>query len=394
MSDDPAPIRIGVDARPLSSPLSGVSRVISRILKYFPEPERFQFLLYSNRSWHSDFDEIINLPNVIWVQGRGVTARKAGLWFNLTLPAILRKSEVHLFWGSQQVIPPFLPSHMPVVMTYYDLVLYFFPDAMRPLARLQQRMVQRLSVRRSARILSISAQTRDDMVRLFRYPPERAGVALLGYEPPPQEKRKIRTRREILGFNGPYILAVSTIEPRKNYTTLLEAFALYGERERKEGREPYPLVIAGRRGWESPAFYERLEELQRDPGNIHVVEGASDGELDQLYRGAAFFCMSSLYEGFGLPLLEALAAERYALVSDLGCFHEIGGERIRYLPVLDQEAWAGALLETVELHRKKRLGRVEFPLEEWGWDRTASLHREAFRQVLEEFAESERSRRK
>ena len=115
---------------------------------------------------------------------------------------------------------------------------------------------------------------------------------------------------------------------------------------------------------------------------IRILENTSDIELAELYRQCAFFCMPSLYEGFGLPLLEALCYQKFALASDLGCFREIGGENARYLPARDTEAWSRAISETVALHRENRLVRPSFPCEVWSWERTARIHREAFEEVL------------
>lgn len=389
-------IRVAVDARPLSSPLSGVSRVIAMVLKYFPEPNNYCFFLYSHLPWHSDFKEIVELPHVVWIQGRGFTARKGGLWFNLTLPKIIRSSSISLFWGAQQVIPPALPKNMPVVLTFYDLVSYFFPKAMRRIARIQQGLVQSYSVKRAARILSISRQTQEDMIRKFHYPPERAAVSLLGYEGPkfsgsnvsPFGKGAASSRENTnhipsiaaeLDLKKPYILSVSTIEPRKNYSLLLDAYEEYLKRDTAN---PYPLVIAGRRGWETKSFYRKLEKLQNETGRISVFSNLNEEELDTLYSRCAFFCFPTLYEGFGLPLLEALGHKKYSLASDIGSLREIGGDQARYLSASDSAAWAGAILESVEAHRAGRLKKVEFSLSKWSWKGTAKVHLDAFRAVL------------
>lgn len=383
---------VGVDARPLSTPTSGVARVISRVIRHFPEPERYRFFLYSHRPWHRDFEQIVHLPNVVWVQGRGFAARKGGLWFNFALPRIIRGSRLDLFWGSQQVLPPFLPK-LPVVLTYYDLVLYFFPEAMRWPARLQQRLVQPFSVRRADRILSISTQTQEDLLERFGYPRDRARVSLLGYDPPATgEERSGSGTKSGAGQQAgtlsalpfalekqPYILSVSTLEPRKNFGTLLEAYARY---HAAAPDAAYPLVIAGRRGWESPEFFARLAELERTTKKIFVLEGPSDAELGRLYRHCAFFCLSSVYEGFGLTLLEALAYGAPSLASDIGPFREIGGDRVEYLPPRDPAAWARAMAGASERFAAGKLGRVKFPLKEWSWDRTARIHYETFEELL------------
>lgn len=377
-------IRIGVDARPLSTPLSGVGRVIAMVLQRFPDRENFEFVLYSHRPWHEDFDSVIELPNVIWIQGRGILAKKGGLWFNLALPGILAKARLDLFWGSQQVIPPFLPSRIPVVLTYYDLVLYLFPGAMRKLARIQQRMFQRYSVNRASRILCISSQTRTDLISRFKIPPEKARVSLLGYEKPSKRGKETSPRNDGEDRKlpeGPYILAVSTIEPRKNYSTLLEAYFSYYQSEGEE-KAPYPLVIAGRRGWESEEFYRRLAEIQSETGRVWIYEGLSDLELLRLYENCAFFTLPSLYEGFGLPLLEAMASGKFAIVSDTGSFREIGKKEVIYLPAKDVGLWSLTLKETVDRHRAGKLPAVKFSKEEWSWENTSQTHYEAFVDAL------------
>ena len=393
--------RIGVDARPLTAPMSGVARVIASVLRFFPDRECFHFVLYASRPWHSDFAEVINLPNVTWVQGDGWTASRAGLWFNFSLPVLLRQDPVDLFWGSQQVIPPGMSRGHPVLLTCYDLVSYFYPETMRPLARMQQRAVMRLSMRRADRILAISTQTRDDTIREFEYPPEKAGVALLGYEVPrvPVGEELEQLRGEValrLGFRpkNNFILAVSTIEPRKNYGVLLDAYIDY---YRRVGLRAFPLVIAGRRGWETPEFYRKMEDYQRECGRIYTLEGLSDRHLGELYRSCAFFCMPSAYEGFGLPPLEALCNGRLALASDIPCFHEIGGDAVTYLPADDVPAWSAAL-ETatsattpVAVKNKKPAmpPRVDFDVSQWGWDRTAAIYHTEFLRLLEKPAAPE-----
>lgn len=369
---------IAVDARPLSTPLSGVGRVIAQILLEYPDKEGTRFVLYSHRGWHPHFQEVVELPNVVWVTGRGPLARLGGLWFNFALPWILRKGRLHLFWGSQQVIPPFLPRKLPVVLTYYDLVLYFFPGSMRRIARWQQWAFQRYSVNRANRIISISNQTMVDMIEKFDYPPERASVALLGYTPPSSSGE---VDKSVIPFKGPYIFSLSTLEPRKNYGTLLKAYEHYLKSEKEK---PYPLVIAGKRGWETEEFYRHLDRLQKETGLVHIVEGANDATVQWLYQNQAFFCLPSLYEGFGLSLLESLCISKSpSLVSDIGSFHEIGGDRIRYLPPRDVSAWTGAILDFVGKHRGGQLKSVRFSSWEWSWERTAGDHRRVFEEVME-----------
>ena len=398
------PYTIAVDARPLMSPLTGVARVITEVIRNFPDKENFLFRLYANRPCHSDFWELLEERHVEWHTASGPLASRGGLWFNLSFPWTLRRAahRADLFWGSQQILPPFLPRDLPAVLTYYDLVLYYFPEAMRPIARYQQRAFQSMSVRRASHVLSISTQTMEDMCRHFGYPGESASVSLLGYQAVEHTSEDVSALKGRLGFvpEQNYILAVSTIEPRKNYATLLEAYRRYAE----QSESPLPLVIAGRRGWESKAFYRRLEELQSQLGSrLVILSGLGNGELDALYAHSAFFCSPSLYEGFGLPLLEALAHGKSGIVSDLPCYHEIAQGFVRFLDPRDVSAWTEALREFGDVFSKKALpkkgGRHKkkakpgtvpgglldprrFPVEEWSWKRTARAHHQSFCHTL------------
>lgn len=181
-----------------------------------------------------------------------------------------------------------------------------------------------------------------------------------------------------ISIQGPYILSVSTIEPRKNFGLLLEAYLKY---HRSEAEAPYSLVLAGRRGWESREFFARLDQIQQETGSVFVLEGLRDDQLTALYEDASFFCLPSLYEGFGITLLEALSFGKTALVSDLDCFHEIAGEKARYLPAGDVDAWALALKQQVERHRSGSLKDVDFDVAAWSWKETAEIYRAAFKEL-------------
>jgi len=353
---------IGVDARPLSSRVSGVARVISRILMSYPRKQD-RFILYAAGPCHSDYEHILRLPGVEWRQGQGALAWKQGLWFNAVLPLVLRRDGLNGFWGSQQVLPPFLPAGLPSVLTFYDLVAVYFPGSMRTIARVQQKVFLNYSVRRANRILCISDQSRLDMIRELGVPEERTATSLLGVDP-------VKPRRVTLPCGKrPFILGVSTLEPRKNFGMLLDAYELYA----KSARSPHHLILAGRRGWESPEFYAKLARLEA-AGLVHVMDSLDDESISFLYSQCSFFVMPSLYEGFGLPLLEAMSHDRFCLASDLGCFHEIGGKAIRYLPAEDTNAWAHALTQTAAKTPRMK----KFSWKQWSWDRTAGIHAEAF----------------
>lgn len=333
--------KIGLDARPLSTRMSGVGRLIAETLKAFPNAERYHFYLFSHLPIHSDHKDILNLSNVTVVTNGNIFRWKGGLYYNVFLPFYLKFKKLDLFWGSQQVLPPLLPRKLKAVLTYCDLVLYLYPETMRPIARWQQRLFQKYSVKRSSYILSISKQTSDDMCKFFGYAKANAGVAYPGVNQSEISKllsKQISKRFADLGEG--FLLSVSTIEPRKNYPFLLEVFREYRKMNPKDHRD---WVIIGKIGWESREFIEEIRTEKSLFGDLHILDSVGDSDLQHLYRNAGLFLFASHYEGFGIPMLEALYHKKYCMVSDIPTFREIGGDGVTYLPYKtkdDAKEWA------------------------------------------------------
>lgn len=367
-------IRISLDARPLSTPVSGVGRLIAETLLHFPNPERYRFYLHSHLPLHPGHEKISKLKNVEWVQEKGVLSKKGGLFFLFPLPLSVRKIRPQLFWGSQQVSPFFLPSNLPVVLTYCDLVVYFYPGTMRKIAAFQQKLFQRFSVKKAKAILSISKATAEDVCKFFSYPVQNSYVAYPGVSMPDiQSSLNLEKSERIQSLPSAYLLSVSTIEPRKNYPFLLKVYREY----RKIAPNPLPWVILGKVGWETPGFQEELKQEIREFEDIILIEKSTDTELHHIYRNSEVFLFASIYEGFGIPLLEALSHGKKCLASDIPTFREIGGDSIPYLPIDSPQLWAEKIIELQE-NPKVPI----FHPEEFSWERSAKITAEVFEKVL------------
>ncbi|XDD48021.1 glycosyltransferase family 4 protein [Leptospira sp. WS39.C2] len=372
--------KIGLDARPLSTRISGVGRLIAETLKAFPNKEKYEFLLFSHLPIHPDHKAVLELNNVRWIEGGGILRWKGGLYYNFYIPFYLATHRLDLFWGSQQVLPPFLPSDLKAVLTYCDLVLYLYPNTMRWIAKIQQRMFQSYSVRRSSFILSISKQTSDDMCKKFGYPVHQTDVSYPGVNPKEITKlldTPISNRVKDLGSG--YVLSVSTIEPRKNYPFLLEVFREYRKRNPHHYR---PWVIVGKIGWESPEFIEELIQERTLYKDIFILDSVSDSELQHVYKRSGLFLFASKYEGFGIPMVEALFHKIPCIVSDIPTFHEIGKDGVLYFPAEskeDSKRWAEAID-----HFFQNPTQVDVSIDEFRWENAAKITESVFKQVLEE----------
>jgi glycosyltransferase involved in cell wall biosynthesis len=245
------------------------------------------------------------------------------LWHRLRapLPVELWTGRLDLFHAADFTLPPTLPGTR-TVLTVYDLAYEFYPDETMPgMARYLSAVVPR-SVRCADHVLTISEATRADLIRQYRVPAEKISIAYPGVEarfhpqPDPEGEATLRAR---LGLpDAPLVLTVGTLQPRKNHLMVVEAFALLSE------ASDAVLVIAGGEGWAYEGVKRRVAELglaQR----VRLIGFVSDDDLPALYRLADVFAYPALYEGFGLPVLEAMASGVPVVTSNRSSMPEITG---------------------------------------------------------------------
>ncbi len=211
-------------------------------------------------------------------------------------------------------------------MTIHDATPWLHPDAADAGTRWYAKPLYPQALRRADAIFTVSEAAREALVRAAGAPRERIVVTRNGVD------RRFFEAHAREGPRAPYLLAVGTLEPRKNLGALLEALRLL----RREGRD-LALVVAGRQAWTQSLPVGDLAPHVRLAGLV------PDDELAALYAGAACFVLPSLHEGFGLTLAEAMAAGVPAVASDIPALREVGGETVRYADPLDPESFARAI---------------------------------------------------
>jgi len=268
------------------------------------------------------------------------------------------------------------------VVTLHDLAFMLYP-ATHTLASRAYYAATGESVRRAERVIAVSQRTASDAVRLLGVDPARMRVvheaAAPGFSPRGLEHLPPLAAR--LGFDAdrrrPYILFVGTLEPRKNVALLLEAFALL--RQRLDAQ----LLVVGARGWlDEPIFAAHARSGVGDAARFLGALGEED--LAVLYSHAGVFALPSLYEGFGLALLEAMACGAPVVCSNAGPLPEVAGDAAVLLKPEDPEAWAATLLDVLttasvstEL-RRRGFARAQT----FSWQRAAQATREVYREAL------------
>lgn len=297
-------------------------------------------------------------------------------WEQTGLPLSGLAHRLDVFHGPLNVLP--LLMRTPKVVTIHDLAFLRYPDQLPKTRRAYMIAATRLSAREADRIIAVSENTADDLVAWLGPLDDR--VVVVPEAPSPRIARltgsSLDAFRKRSGIDGPYILAVGTLEPRKNLDLFLRVFASVAD------RIPHQLVLVGPEGWMTGPFHRTLNEL--DLGErVRLTGFVSDAELGGWYSGADLFVFPSVYEGFGLPAVEAMACGAPILASDASCFPGVIGEAGLLLPPTDLEAWSEALVRLVTdrgLNNEMR-SRSSERGEAFGWERTAAETLAVYREL-------------
>lgn len=268
------------------------------------------------------------------------------VWHRLRipLPVELALGRLDIFHSPDFVLPPV--ARAVKLLTIHDLSFLRVPECADPRLRWYLGQVVPRSVRRADFLLADSQSTRRDLVELLRVPDERVQVIYGGVDSafkPVADRGSLQAVRDRYAGGRPFILSLGTLEPRKNYPTLIRAFA----QARAAANLPHALVIVGKRGW----VYEPTFAVVEDLGlQTHVLFPGfvPDTDLPALYSAADLFALPSFYEGFGLPALEAMACGTPVVVSDVSSLPEVVGDAGLYVQPRDADALAEAMVRLVE----------------------------------------------
>lgn len=304
------------------------------------------------------------------------------LWHRLRLPLSVEvlTGPLDIFHAPNFLLPPV--RRACTLVTIHDLAFlvrpqFAFPDLQRFLTQAVPR-----SLARADHILADSEASRQDAIRLFGLAPERITVVGAGVE-----KRFRRLEKASLYEihkkyslpESPFVLCVSTLEPRKNLDGLVRAFAA----ARKRAELDHHLVIAGGKGWLYESIFSEVKRLQAGDF-VHFLGFVDDTDLPALYNLSELFAFPSHYEGFGLPVLEALACGRPVLCTDTSSLPEITGDAARLIPTGDEaaltEALAELLTDEAALAELARRGPVQAA--PWTWEAAARRLNTVYRALV------------
>lgn len=299
----------------------------------------------------------------------------------LALAVELRRRPVDVL-HVQYTAPPFCP--VPVVATIHDLAFEHLPETFTRRGRAQLRLTVRRTAARAARIATVSEFSRQDIIHTYHLPPEKIVVTHNGVEsrfnPQPQTRDEAVMIRQRFGIARDFLLAVGSLQPRKNLVRLLRAYA----RLRAVHADFTPqLVLTGRRLWLAGEIFA---EIRRQPWaqDVIVTDYVTDEELPALYRTATALVYPSLFEGFGLPPLEAMACGTAVITSNTSSLPEVTGEAAILIAPDNEDELSDAMLSITrdsQLRarlREKGLQRAGLFTWRTAAEKTLNLYREAW----------------
>jgi glycosyltransferase involved in cell wall biosynthesis len=304
-------MKIAIDIREASGPKVGKGWytfvMVKELLKQDPHNH---YILYTNES-NPAFDKYENAKQRV--------IKKRGIRFHLSVLRDLMKVKPDLFWApTSYIIPALAPRSLNVVITVHDIVAFLFPEGHNKKAVWAERLTLKRAVKKASHILTVSRNTKHDLMKVFHIPEEKILIAPCAASKifkPVTDGDKILEVRAKYKLPKKFILAVGTLSPRKNFTRLIKAYAHVVPKH-----DDTHLVIVGPEGWN---YGDLLQFKESD--KVHFIGYVDGDDISTLYSLAKIFVFPSLYEGFGMPPLEAMASGCPVITSNVSSLPEVTG---------------------------------------------------------------------
>lgn len=394
-----ATMHIGINAQLLSFGQNYRNGGVSRYIRYL-------LTEIAKQPGNHDYSVFVNGPEVIeqlnarharityisapWPESRPMT-RIA--WEQCTLPLVLRQKQIDVLHSPVNVVPALVPQECATVITLHDLAFLRFPEVLTRPKRVYHRTFTVRSMRRATLLITVSDSTMQDAHELVGIPYERMHTVYTCIDERFSnviEENRIRAFRDEKGLADGFILYLGTLEPRKNIPTLLDAYAQlrqrYGLREK--------LVVAGSKGWLYASIFEKVQQLGL--GNEVLFPGfVPDSEQALWYHAASAFVYPSLYEGFGLPVAEALACGTPTITSNVSSLPEAGMNIALTVSPQDVTSLTEAMYKAVtdEAYRLSCRRQAPSIAQQFSAQRMAENTIKAYEQAAALHAEHKRSQR-
>ena len=303
-------MKIAIDARMVGPYMHGISRYAYNLIKGIAEAGKSdQYVLITNDNFLNEFVSAYKNFSL-----KIVRSRLYGIWEQFEIPRTLRAEKIDVFHSPSFFGP--ISGECKVIMTIHDMIHVLFPEESSVFHKIYYKMIVERAAANASRVLTVSENSKHDIVKYLNVPPEKIVVTYNAVEKKfgRSKEDKVKEARLRLGINGRFILYVGNQKPHKNVRLLIDAYLQLKE------RIEHQLVIVGQR---DKLFQNGLRGMKLE--GVMFLGEVADELLPCIYRGADVFVTPSLYEGFGLPIIEAFACETPVIAVDTLCAAEIMG---------------------------------------------------------------------
>jgi glycosyltransferase involved in cell wall biosynthesis len=317
-------MRIGIDALSLRGARTGIGNYVHGLIRWIPEiAAEHEYFLYSNRTiglaplspkkvFCQRIDSFFRFcPGALWLLARG-----AGL---------ARMDQVDVFWASTPILPLGLPAGVLKIVTVHDMVWLRYPETTTGYNLFLQRMFARRGIAEADLVVVNSRSTQEELVQTLGISRDKIKLIYANiserYKPEqPREAAKYISEK----YNVPtrYMATVGTLEPRKNLKVLIKALQILKD----NGQLACPLLVVGAKGWKNSHLFQEVRESGLTNDEIRFIGYLPDEDMPFFYSGAQVFLFPSMYEGFGLPPVEAMACGVPVIASNARCMPEVLGD--------------------------------------------------------------------
>lgn len=331
-------MRIAIIADPVDEQYAGVhiyaKEVISALLKYDTE-NTYVFIHTKENPFFTGTEHYI-VPNNRKVFGY------AGFRLFYFVPKLIRKLKVDAVWDMGHSGPFNLPKRVKRINTVHDLTPVLMPEMHTRASGVIHKLFLPFITRRADLVITYSQSTAHDLIKLYPWCQGKVSMIPLGKDKMfvPTENKEVLKNYTI---TAPYLLYIGTLEPRKNVLFLVQAYDLW----RGQSSQKYQLVLAGKKGWKYEATLQRIEDSPYR-SDIILTDYVKREDMPALYSQAEIFIFPSIYEGFGLPLLEAMACSTVCISSNASSLPEVGGDAVLYVDPYKPDELVSTIKKLVE----------------------------------------------
>lgn len=355
-------MKVGIDCRPLTRPHGGIGRYTLELVRRLVRQEGFVWYLYFSTKPSDEVLSCLSVSNVNIYCAETNGALKELYWYHVALPKLLRRDGVRFFWSPRHHLPAALDRNIVALLTVHDFTWRFFPGTMRLFNYWSERLQMPSSIGRADKIFCVSQSTCSELEAFYPAKKSFAVVVPCGTTVMTSEASAV------LDLPSSFLLFVGTPEPRKNLARILEAYAGLPNSMQLE----YPLLIVGGHGW--GVSLAKLVARYGLQGKAIILGSMSEGQLSYVYSRAKLLLMPSLYEGFGLPLLEGFQFGVPAVTSATGALAEVAGDAAALVDPLSSDDIRRGIMRLLESRAfySRCSAQALVRVQKYSWDHSAS----------------------